>query len=112
MSYSELREIIQPQVQLNCSKLVEICSQLDAIKLQTTEGFDDLYSKLANVEQLEEKSAEVYPVYDYEELKSNRAELHQEFRRMFKVFARSIRTHYDVPVAVVFPCAVDGVYRK
>jgi cell division protein FtsB len=46
------------------------------------------------------KQYEITPIYDYQLIKARRRMLHQEFASMYKVFARLIRIHYDMPVAI------------
>ncbi len=46
------------------------------------------------------KSVQILPVYDYAEIKANRANLHQEYRLVFRVFSQLIRMRYDTPMAV------------
>ena len=117
-NYSELREIVQPQVQMNCDALKELSQKLETIKIQTTDAFDAMYVELGEVRQLaelgEEKCAEVFPVYDYASLKESRSELHQEFKRTYKMFSRLVQMRYAVPMAVplVLPYATNGEYRK
>ncbi len=42
-------------------------------------------------------------VYDYDEIKKHRAELHADFKYVYRFFSRLLRIRYDTPIAVAVP---------
>lgn len=49
------------------------------------------------------KQVDIIPVYDYATLKARSADLHKEYRMVFKFFSKLVRIRYDLPIAIAVP---------